>query len=135
MTNASYKKFADAWEKWMVSHPDGEIKDEQDGCPKTGKLFNSLDNPAIKRLMLKMLNPNPELRITMAEVINTSYFKKIECCTLESFEDSTKCSINAATKDLYKFTVRPKHYHVPPKVESKVKLAMQHRFDMGDGYR
>src|ERR1700759_5710663 len=81
----------------------------------------------------KMLTPDPNKRITMHDVLNTSLVKGIECCTPESCEGENGPSGDCCGK-LFAKTVMRKHNHVPPK-EHKTPGFFQHRFDMGDGYR
>ncbi|EKG15159.1 hypothetical protein MPH_07605 [Macrophomina phaseolina MS6] len=133
-----YAAYLRNWEDWLSRHPDGELTDDKDGLPKTSPAFQGLDNPSIKKLMIKMLHPYPERRITMREVLETPTMRAIECCTPESYEDpATNVSVDASNKKGCKAArqalVVKKHNHVPPK-ESKIPKALQHRFDMGHGW-
>lgn len=133
----NYGRFKKGWDEWLPNHPDGMIKDAPDGAPKCGPLFSYLDPPAIKRLMLKMLHPIPDKRITIREIITNSYVKGIECCCPEGFEDQS-CCIDASKKSskaASKMIIQKKHHHIPPKPEKPLAKAFQHRFDMGDGWQ
>ncbi|KAK7551438.1 kinase-like domain-containing protein [Phyllosticta citricarpa] len=128
------------WNEWLERHPDGRILDDNspDAYPKTAPCFQHLDNPSIKKLIIKMLHPDPDKRITMREVLATPTMRAIECCTPESFEDtSSAVSVDARTrvgcKNARKALTVKKHHHLPPK-ESKIPKALQHRFDMGHGW-
>jgi protein-serine/threonine kinase len=132
-----YVKYKAAWDEWLQTHPDSQITDAPDGAPKAGKLWNKLDNPALKRLMLKMLNPDPEKRITIKDVVNSNIVKSTECCTPEDFEDpkheiDTSCRSGLKAKS--KMRVQKKHNHVPPKEQPRAYKLLKHRFDMGDGW-
>jgi hypothetical protein len=97
-----------------------------------------LGSPALKRLMLKMLHPIPEKRISIHDVLVGATMRGIECCSAESFED-TCCNIDASKSgkckglDGKKAVKRVKHNHIPPR-EHKTPRLLLHRFDMGDGY-
>ncbi|KAF2014628.1 Pkinase-domain-containing protein [Aaosphaeria arxii CBS 175.79] len=133
-----YARFKKGWDKWLEEHPDGEITDGADGHPKCGQLFSFINPPNVKRLLLKMLHPIPEKRITIREVMNSNCIKNIECCCPDSYEDPA-CCIDASkmnSKQLNKVTATKRllHHHVPPAPEKKIAKAFQHRFDMGDGW-
>ncbi|KAL9616402.1 MAG: hypothetical protein Q9160_008728 [Pyrenula sp. 1 TL-2023] len=135
-SDSGYQKFVAGWDAFLAEHPDGTITD--DYFPRCGPLMSKLPHTGMKRLMLKMLHPIPEKRITVAEVLNTGWFKGIECCCQESdakAEDLKRTtSIDVAGKNscklMNKMLVIKKHNHIPP----PVKRMPQHRFDMGDGY-
>lgn len=137
--DVKYAAYLRNWEDWLSRHPDGEFTDnEKDGFPKTSPAFQGLDNPGIKKLMIKMLHPNPERRITMREVLETPTMRAIECCTPESYDDpATNIAVDASCKKGCKAArqalVVKKHNHIPPK-ESKIPKVLQHRFDMGHGW-
>jgi len=132
-----YATFKKGWDEWLETHPDGQITDGPDGHPKCGKLFSLINPPPIKRLILKMLHPLPEKRITIREIMNTTCVKNIDCCCPESFEDTACCGIDASKKDTVKNGNKNKvflHHHIPPAPEKKIAKALSHRFDMGNGW-
>jgi serine/threonine protein kinase len=136
-----YGKFKAGWDKWLHDHPDGVISDSS--FPSCGPLFKMVDvigGPAIKRLLLKMLNPDPDRRISIQHVLKSSTMKSIECCSEESYEDVQGCCFDAGKSKVttsdgkkVKAQIKRKHNHVPPK-EHKTPKVFKHRFDMGDGY-
>jgi serine/threonine protein kinase len=139
--NVYYVKFKKGYEKWMEENPDGIITESN--YPTCGPLFKQPEKfggPAMKRLMLKMMNPNPDKRISIHDVLLSNTVKGIECCTEESYEDGPGFLVDASkgkamTADgkKTKMHVKKKHNHVPPR-ENKTPKVFQHRFDMGDGY-
>jgi protein-serine/threonine kinase len=132
-----YARFKKGWDAWLMEHPDGEIVDGPDGHPMCGKLFTMINPPAMKRLLLKMLHPNPDKRITIREVLNSSCIKSIDCCCPDSYEDPSCCidTSKGSSKQPAKLIVKKYlHHHIPPKPENKIGKAFQHRFDMGDGW-
>jgi protein-serine/threonine kinase len=140
-TDGNYKRFKQGYDSWLEKHPEGVIHDGPGGSPSCGPLFNPerLGSPAIKRLMFKMLAPDPEKRCSINEALTNNFVKAIECCTPES-NDEEECAIDAATgkcrtKAGFKAAkqILRKHSHLPPK-EHKTPKLFQHRFDMGDGW-
>ncbi|CAI6341159.1 unnamed protein product [Periconia digitata] len=132
-----YARFKKGWDEWLPEHPDGKIFDGVDGHPKCGKLFSLINPPAVKRLMLKMLHPNPAMRITIREALDTHFMRNVNCCCPENYEDP-KCCVDASkgTKGIKAApTKKYLHHHIPPKAESKLGRALTHRFDMGDGWQ
>lgn len=130
-----YARFKRGWVQWLEDHPDGRISDGPEGHPKCGKLFSLIEPPSVKRLMLKMLHPQPRRRMTIREVLKAATIKNIECCCPESYEDpklrfdaSKAASVNRMTA-----AKRYMHHHIPPKPENKMGKALTHRFDMGEG--
>lgn len=139
--NPFYVKFKNGYDKWMKENPDGTITESN--YPSCGPLFkfsDRLGGPAMKRLMLKMMNPNPDKRVSIHDVMLSNTVKSIECCTEESYEDGPGCCVDASKGKALttagkktKMQVKKKHNHIPPK-EHKTPKVFQHRFDMGDGY-
>jgi protein-serine/threonine kinase len=142
-TEPNFKQFITSWNKWLEKHPDGELTDERGGTPACSPIFSAelVGSAAIRRLLLKMLHPDPSKRITIHDALTSPVVKNIECCAPESCDDngvaiektiSGDCTL-ANSKKWSKSILR-KHSHFPPK-EHKTPTFFQHRFDMGDGYR
>jgi serine/threonine protein kinase len=133
-----YARFKKGWDEWLLTHEDGQITDAPDGHPKCGKLFSLINPPSIKRLLLKMLHPLPDKRITIREVMNTNCVKSIDCCCPESFEDPACCidTSKCTSKETSRMAKSKQflHHHIPPPPEKKFARALTHRFDMGDGW-
>lgn len=134
-----YARFKKGWDEWLPRHPDGQLTDGPDGHPKCGKLMSLIQPPPVKRLILKMLHPNPSTRITIKEIMASNCVKSIDCCCPESYNDPA-CSIDTSkftSKQISKMTANKKmlHHHIPPQPEKKFAKMIQHRFDMGDGYQ
>ncbi len=128
-----YQKFAAGWDTWLAKQTDGVITDDADGMPKCGPIFANLDSPAIKRLMLKMLNPNPDRRILIHDALNDRWVKIIDCCSVEDYgakEQAIDAAGSKSCKLASKLGIKKMHNHLPP---TKQRMP-QHRFDMGDGW-
>ncbi|KKY13192.1 putative serine threonine protein kinase [Diplodia seriata] len=146
--DVKYAAYLRNWDDWLARHPDGELRDDvgagSDAAPKTSPAFQGLDNPGVKRLMIRMLCPYPARRATMREVLDSPTMRAVECCTPENYADeeapcssSTAAVVDAASKKgcraARQATVLKKHNHCPPK-GSRIPKALQHRFDMGHGW-
>jgi hypothetical protein len=124
----------DGWDKFLADHPDGLVTDED--APRCGPVLNHVKNCGAKRLILRMLHPDPSKRISVHGVLNDRFYRAIECCSPELASDPSKVvtTIDAAGKGSCKLAskmlVQKMHHHFPP----EKKLIPQHRFDMGDGY-
>jgi protein-serine/threonine kinase len=127
-----YARFKKGWEQWLADHPDGELFDGPDGYPKCGKLFNLIEPPAIKHLVLKMLHPIPEKRITIRELLKTKYIMDIDCCCPEQYEADCCTDTSKLRRNTTVATKRYLHHHIPPNPEQKSDKARSVRFEMGE---
>jgi len=130
--NDNYRVFMKGWKVWMEKFPKTTPSEETE-YPKCGNFMKFIGAPAIKKLVLRMMHPDPDSRITIHDALSSAIIKGAECCSPESFEDmnvtidaSKWCSKKTAVKMF-------KHSHLPPK-DNKVGKVLTHRFDMGDGY-
>jgi protein-serine/threonine kinase len=98
--NTNYRKYLNGWQKWLQTHPDGIIKPGSEDYPQCGKLFNLLNSGSLERLVLRMLHPQPEKRISIADALASDVVRRWECCQRVSYEE------NAPTKMI--------HDHTPP---------------------
>ncbi|KAI9729819.1 MAG: hypothetical protein M1834_006567 [Cirrosporium novae-zelandiae] len=134
-TSGNYAAFLAGWKKYIADHPDGLIPmdDPSARLPKCGVLFSrGIESYALRRLVLRMLHPDPDKRITIREALCDRWMKTVECCCLE--EEDSKAMIDASAKNGCKSTskmqVKKLHNHLPP----PTKRMPQHRFDMGSGW-
>jgi len=102
--------------RFFKKNPDGCITETE--YPSCGKLFSALHKEALRRLLLRMLHPNPEKRATMQEVLADRWMKIVECCCPEP-GDLVRCvtCIDAAGKGsgklASKMIVQKMHHHIP----------------------
>ncbi len=118
-TYPQHDKFMRGWEVFMAQNPDGLITDDR--ClPKCGELFASLDPIALRRLILRMMHPVPEKRISIADALNDRWVKAIECCGRDEDDgaDANRTTIDAtdrrSCKRNAKCGFRKMHNHLPP---------------------
>jgi hypothetical protein len=70
-----------------------------------------------------MLNPDPDKRITIADVVKNRWVKTVECCQLESYDEpaltidaSKKACLSRGNQRIFC------HNHLPPKESSSHSL-------------
>ncbi|CAM1501688.1 Fc.00g036720.m01.CDS01 [Cosmosporella sp. VM-42] len=114
-SNTHYNKLADAWEKWYAKHPECDACISDTDYPKCFALDVGVNPPALRRLLLQMLNPDPNKRISIDGVLNNRWMKGVECCQLESYDDPALL-IDATKKDTTSSKRIFCHNHLPPKV-------------------
>ncbi|KAI9762011.1 MAG: hypothetical protein M4579_000647 [Chaenotheca gracillima] len=111
-----FDKFLRGWESFTAKHPDGIITDAS-GTPKCGEVFAALDSQAMRRLLLRMMHPNPEKRIFITDAVGDRWVKTIDCCSQESF-DVVEQSIDVAGKKSCRLAtksgIKKLHNHLPP---------------------
>jgi protein-serine/threonine kinase len=129
-SDSQYRKFAEGWDEFLEKFPDSSV--DENNYPNCGQVISALPNAGQRRLILKMLHPIPERRITIREALKDRCVKNIECCVAEEDPDAP-VGIDFASKEgcrmAAKMKVQKKHNHQPP----PLKRLPQHRFDMGDG--
>ena len=112
---AQYAKFLRGWQTFVAKHPDQLITDES-GTPKCGELFTFLESQAMRRLLLRMLNPVPEKRIRIHQALNDRWVKTIECCSLDS-DGVAVGTVDVAGKKTCRLKnggIQKLHNHLPP---------------------
>lgn len=114
--NTHYDKLVKGWNNWYAKHPEADAVISDTDYPKCYAMDVGVTPPALRRLLLQMLNPNPQKRISISEVINNRWMKGVECCQVESYDDPALI-IDATKKDTTKNGVKKIfcHNHLPPK--------------------
>lgn len=125
-----YARFLSGWDKFIDMYPNGLITGSE--TPSCGPLFSNLQKPAIRHLLLRMMHPNPNKRITISEAVGDRLVKGIECCCLEEYREDAR--IDAKDKEswraVWRMGVRKIHNHLPPK-ETRLSGVILQRFDLG----
>ncbi|KAM0355669.1 hypothetical protein ACHAPU_000054 [Fusarium lateritium] len=111
-----YDKLVNGWNKWYTKHPESDAAITDTDYPKCYALDIGISPPALRRLVLQMLNPDPKKRLSIEGVVNNRWLKNVECCQLESYDDPALL-IDATKKDN---TINSSkkifcHNHLPPK--------------------
>jgi protein-serine/threonine kinase len=107
-----YDNLVNGWERWNSAH-EGKAEEEIDDDDYPFAVpFNKIKPAALRKLLIKMLNPDPTKRLSIADVYNNRWIRMIECCQPESNEDQNK-GIDA-TKSASGKKIRC-HNHLPGK--------------------
>jgi len=115
--NKNYDSLLKGWEKWEAKHPDGGSITETD-YPHVSAFDLMVKPPALRRLLIAMLHPNPAKRISIAEVAQNRWMKNVECCQIENYEEPAGF-IDASKSKACLTANRSKvvqHNHLPPVV-------------------
>lgn len=115
--NLYYDKLVRGWDKWYTKHPECDACITDTDYPNCYALDIGVNPPALRRILLQMLNPDPSKRISMSEVVHNRWMKNVECCQLESYEEQAQI-IDATKIDTIQKGSAKKiycHSHLPPK--------------------
>jgi protein-serine/threonine kinase len=111
-----YEKLVRAWKRWDEAHPDRDAPITDTDYPKCYAIDLGINPPALKRLLMQMLHPDPARRISIADVLSNRWMKNVECCQLESYDDPSQV-IDASKMDSTRNGLKKIfcHNHLPPK--------------------
>lgn len=115
--NNNYTQLVDAFDKWNATEREGDAVISENDYPHYPVFDKYINPPALRRVMLMMLNPDPNKRATIDEVLNYRWIKNIECCQLDSYDDpaipidATKKMSLQSGKGVKKLFC---HNHLPP---------------------
>lgn len=110
-----YDDLVNGWNKWNAKHSDGTAHGiTESDYPHVNFFDNHINPPALRRLLLTMLNPDPAKRVTMAAVANNRWVKNVECCQVDSYDDPTTVIDASKSRTCRKLTKVVKHDHLPP---------------------
>lgn len=115
-----YTALVKSFDRWNAKHPDGNATLTESDYPSYMIFDRFMNPPALRRVLLMMLNPNPDKRASLEQVISHRWVKNIECCQLESYEDpvvvidaTKKTSLNGkGAKKIFC------HNHLPPQIQN-----------------
>ena len=96
--NLHYDKLVRGWNRWYEKHPESDASITDTDYPNCYALDVGVNPPALRRILLQMLNPDPDKRIAISEVANNRWVKNVECCQPESY-DEPGLEIDATKKD------------------------------------
>lgn len=125
-SDANYASFIKGWEDWDAKHAETGDDEEESGEPRVPRegdyphilaFDRFVKPPTLRRLLLRMLNPDPALRVPIGDVLNNRWMKGVDCCQLESYEDPAP--IDVSKKDGLKGASKIYcHNHLPPMTPS-----------------
>lgn len=114
----TYDDLIKGWQRWNTKHAGeeggGEVKEMDYPAVKVFDTY--LKPPVLRRLLLQMLNPDPERRLTIEAVAATRWVRGIECCQLDTYDDPANF-IDASKANCTKINGNKLycHDHLPPK--------------------
>lgn len=115
-----YNALVKTFDKWNAKQPGGPRPITESDYPAYFIFDNFVNPPALRRILLMMLNPNPDHRSTINQILNHRWVKNIDCCQIESYDDpalvidATKSS-SAGSKGNKKIFC---HNHLPPQLHN-----------------
>lgn len=113
--NRNYDSLLQGWEKWEAKHPDGGQMAEMD-YPHVYAFDQMVNPPALRRMLIAMLNPNPAKRVSIAEVAKNRWLKNVECCQVDTYDDPSTVIDASKHKSCFSGTKNKvvQHNHLPP---------------------
>jgi protein-serine/threonine kinase len=113
-SSQSYDDLLNGWNKWNSKHPENTPISESD-YPHVSFFDRQINPPALRRMLLTMLNPDPEKRVTMAAVAKNRWLKNVDCCQADSYGDPATV-IDASKYNSCKMAKNMvvQHNHLPP---------------------
>ncbi|TGO83225.1 hypothetical protein BPOR_0680g00010 [Botrytis porri] len=114
-TSPHYDELVRGWNKWNGKHNDCSITDSD--YPHVSFFDKHINPPALRRILLTMLNPDPKQRATISDVAKNRWMKNVECCQIDSYDepttiiDASKCS-GLGNRNMNRVV---NHNHLPPK--------------------
>ncbi|KAK2067351.1 hypothetical protein P8C59_001101 [Phyllachora maydis] len=109
-----YSALMQGWEECNARANSQDVPEKD--FPRVGPFEQFVKPPALKRVLLQMLNPDPAKRLTMSQVLNNRWVKNIECCQMESYEEPTDQFDASKKLALDRMSQRKVfcHNHLPP---------------------
>ncbi|KAH9214066.1 kinase-like domain-containing protein [Leptodontidium sp. 2 PMI_412] len=108
-----YDDLLRGWTKWNSKHiVEGAGITESD-YPYVAFFDQHINPPALRRVLLTMLNPDPSKRASISTVAKNRWMKNVECCQIDSYDDP-KTSIDASRAGTKTMTKVVHHNHLPP---------------------
>jgi serine/threonine protein kinase len=96
----NYNIYVSTWDKWRDSFPDAEIKE---GRPlpafSNTRHFKTFGDPATKRILFGMLHPDPVVRWSARQVLDSKAVTEYECCQQDGYSDDIKTRQKKALHD------------------------------------
>jgi protein-serine/threonine kinase len=110
----NYDSLLKGYAKWEAKHPDGGCIAEGD-YPHVVAFDQMVNPPALRRVLVGMLNPNPAKRCTIADVATNRWLKTVECCQIDSYDDPSKTIDASKSKSCLRSSMAKvvHHNHLP----------------------
>jgi len=82
-----YDELVQALTTWNAEYPTTTITTVSAVMPRVAFFDHYISPPALRRLLLAMLNPDPSRRVSIDDVARGRWMKGIECCQLDREAD------------------------------------------------
>jgi protein-serine/threonine kinase len=111
-----YDDLIRGWTKWNAKHADdSNVGISETDYPHVSFFDQHINPPALRRVLLTMLNPDPSKRVSMATVAKNRWLKNVECCQIDSYDDpTTTIDASQPTSCNKRITKVVHHNHLPP---------------------
>lgn len=116
-----YKKFLSGWHKFLLRNPDGIITETE--SPTCGRIFTTFPKRGLNHLILKMLHPDPEIRISIEDALNDRCIQTIDCCSPDIEQEAPQkiaqdarmqSVFDVVNEDSLRMARKKAHRHLPP---------------------
>jgi len=71
--SAAYDDLVNGWTKWNTKHAEGDLYISESDYPYVNFFDSHINPPALRRILLSMLNPDPAKRATMTTVASNRW--------------------------------------------------------------
>ncbi|KAE8553538.1 hypothetical protein TMatcc_007020 [Talaromyces marneffei ATCC 18224] len=116
-----YSKFLAGWHKFLLRSPDGKITETE--APTCGRIFTTFPKKGLNQLVLKMLHPDPEIRISIEDALNDRCIQTIDCCSPDIEHKAPQKIVektgmqsvfDVVNNDSLRMARKKAHRHLPP---------------------
>lgn len=113
--NKHYESLVRGWTKWEAKHEEYDKMSDVD-YPHVEAFDKAVNPPALRKMLLGMLHPNPAKRFTIDQVAGNRWLRNVECCQLDSYDDPQGSQVIDASKQNGSFKLNKvvQHNHLPP---------------------
>lgn len=108
-----YDDLLRGWTKWNSRHAVEAAGITEADYPHVAFFDQNINPPALRRILLTMLNPDPTKRASISTVAKNRWIKNVECCQIDSYDDP-KTGIDASRACPKALSKVVHHNHLPP---------------------
>lgn len=109
-----YDDLVCGWTKWNAKHPDGADGITESDYPHVPFFDQHIKPPALRRILLTMLNTDPAKRVSIATIAQNRWMKNVECCQIDRHGDcSHSVDASVAQPNAKKIPKVIRHNHLP----------------------
>ncbi|KAL2062164.1 hypothetical protein VTL71DRAFT_6430 [Oculimacula yallundae] len=112
-SSPTYDDLYRGWTKWNSKHTVEWHEITESDYPHVAFFDKHINPPALRRILLTMLNPDPSRRASISTIAKNRWMKNVECCQIDSYDDA-KASIDASRASTKALTKIVHHNHLPP---------------------